>query len=125
LPPHVAHHSYDGEPRAVGIPRAKLKSSTHRIAPGPQAANHRLVDYRNARSIRPVPDGKEAAAEQGRAKGFEEIRADLVSPELHALGNRSVVPLGREDLFSIVTDEKIADDAGALNTRNRLNLSTR
>ena len=39
-----------------------------------------------------------------------------------ALGNRSVVPFDSDDLFPAVTNEQIADDAGALHTRNRLNL---
>src|SRR5919109_1859324 len=81
LSPHVADHAYDRVPRAVGIPRTQLKSSAHWIAPGPRAASHRIVDDRNRRSIRPVSDRKEAASEQRRPKGFEEIRADLVSSE--------------------------------------------
>ena len=48
--------------------------------------------------------------------------ADLVSCELQALGNRSVVPFDGDDLFPVVTNEQIADDAGALHAGNRLNL---
>ena len=106
----------------VGIPRAQLESPAHWIAPGPRAASHRIVDDRDPRSIGPIPDRKEAASEQRRSEGFEEIRADLVSSEPQALGNRSVVPFGSEDLFPGVANEQIADDAGALHTRNRLNL---
>src|SRR5439155_17756158 len=67
-------------------------------------------------------DRKEAASEQRRAEGFEETRADLVPSEPEVLGNCSVVPFDREDLFPVVTDEQIADDAGALHTGNRLHL---
>ena len=122
LPPHVAHDADDCEPRAVGIPRAQLEPFAHRIAPGPRAASHRIVDDRHRRSIRPIPDRKEAASEQRRPEGLEEFRADLVSSEPQALGHRSVVPFGSDDLFPVATDEQIADDAGALHTGNRLNL---
>ena len=70
----------------------------------------------------PSPIEKKRPRSNGVPSGLEEIRADLVSSEPQALGNRSVVAFGREDLFPGVADEQIADDAGALHTGNRLNL---
>ena len=74
------------------------------------------------RSLGPIPNRKDAAAEQRRSEGPEEIRADLVSCEQQALGNRSGVPFDSQGLFPGVAGEQIVDDAGALDTRNRLNL---
>lgn len=90
--------------------------------PGPRAPSHHIVDDRDPRSLGPIPDRKETAAEQRRSEGSEEVRADLVYCEPEALGHRSVVPFHSEDLFPGVSSEQIADDAGALHTRNRLNL---
>ena len=87
----------------------------------PRAASHGIVDDRDRRSIPPIPRRKEAASQQRRPDGFEEIRADLVSYELQALGHRCVISFDRDDLFPTVRNEQIADDAGTLHTRNRLN----
>ena len=90
--------------------------------PRPRAPSHRIVDDRDRRSIGPIPDRKETTSEQRRTDGFEEIGAHLVCSEPQALRNRSVVPFNSEDLFPGVRNEQIADDAGVLDTRNRLNL---
>ena len=99
-----------------------LNRSAQRVAAGPRAASHRLVDDRDPRGLGPIADRKETAAEQRGPDGLEEIRADLVSCEPQALSNRSGVAFDSEDLFPGVTNEQIADDAGALDTGNRLNL---
>src|SRR5262249_15630650 len=109
-------------PLTVGIRRAKFESSSDWIPSGPRPASHGIVDDRNPRSIGPIPDRKDTASEQRRPEGFEEIRADLVSSQRQTLGNRSVVPFDSEELFAVVANEQIADDAGALHTRSRLNL---
>ena len=102
--------------------RTIFESSTNRIAQRPRAASHRIADDRNARSIGPIPDRKEAASEQRRSEGSEETCADLVSCQPQALGDRSVVAFDSEDEFPGVANEQIADDTGALHTGNRLNL---
>ena len=73
LPPHVAHDADDCEPGMVGIPRAQLEPFAHWIVPWPRAPSHRIVDDRHRRSIGPIRDRKEAASEQRRPDGFEEI----------------------------------------------------
>jgi hypothetical protein len=88
----------------------------------PRAPGQRAVDDRDRRSIALVPDRKEAASEQRRPDGLEEILARLVRSQTQALGNRCVIPFDSEDLFPGIRDEQIADDAGVLHTRNRLNL---
>ncbi len=122
LPPHVADHAHHGVPRAVGIPRAQLEPSAYRVLPRPRAPSQRVVDDRDPRSLGPIRDRKEAAAEQRRSERSEEIRADFVSCKQQALGNRSGVPFDSQGLFPGVTGEQIVDDAGALDTRHRLNL---
>src|SRR5690348_18027475 len=87
----------------------------------PRASSHSIVDDRRRRSIRPIPDRKEAASEQRRSYGFEEVRADLFSTKPQTLGHRFVVPFDSDDLFSVAINEQIADDAGVLHIRNRLN----
>ena len=103
-------------------PAGPTEPSAYWIVPRPRAPSHRIVDDRDPRSLGPIPDRKETAAEQRRSEGSEEIRADLVSCKPQALGNRSVVPFDSEDVFPGVISEQIVDDAGALHTRNRLNL---
>jgi hypothetical protein len=122
LPPHIAHDAHDCVPGVLGIPRAQLEPSAHWIVPRPRSPSHCIVDDRDRRSIPPIPDREEAASEQRRPDGFKEIRADLVSCELQALGNDSVVSFDCDNLFLAVRNEQIADDAGVLHTRNRLNL---
>src|ERR1051325_8428451 len=68
----------------------------------------------------PSPIEKNRPRCSGVSHGFEEIRADLVSNELQALGCDSVVPFDRNDLFPAVSNKQIADDAGVLHTRKRL-----
>ena len=122
LPAHVAHHSNDGKPRAVGLPRAKLDSPADRIAVGPQAASHRIVDDRDARSIGPVLDGKEAPSEQGSPERGKEPVADLVYAKPQAPGGDSGVPFGGDDRFRVAGDEQIANHAGALDAGERFDL---
>src|SRR5262249_30665252 len=57
--------------------------------------------------------------------GLEQSAAHLVSSEPHSLGNGPAVPFGGQDLFRVSTDEKIADNAGALHAGERFNLFER
>ena len=122
LPPHVGHHAHDRVPRAVGIPRAQLEPSAHWIVPRPRAPSHRIVDDRDRRSIGPIPDRKEAAAEQRRSEG---LKKSALTSSLVNRRRSETVPSSRSTVRTcslVVTNEQIADDAGALHTRNRLNL---
>src|SRR5262249_49793249 len=122
LPPHVAHDAHDRVPRAIGIARAQLESPAHGIGPGPRPPCHRLVDDRDRWGPRTVHDRKDAAAEQRRPDGFEEIRADLITSQSHPFGHRSIVPFGGDDLIPAVCDEQIADDPGVFDSWYRVNL---
>ncbi len=68
------------------------------------------------------PIEKKRPPSNGVLRVLKEIRADLVSCKQQALGHRSGVALDRQGLFPRVTSEQIVDDAGALDTRHRLNL---
>src|SRR5688572_26565362 len=73
----------------------------------------------------PSPAEKKRPLSNGNSEGAEKSRADLVSAQAHALGNRSRVALDRDGRLRASADEDIADNFGVLHPGNRLNLFQR
>ena len=116
LPPHVPDDADHRVPRAVGIPQSQLEPSADGIVPRPRPPGHRIVDDRDPRSVGPIRARKETAAEQRRSEGSEEIRADLVSREAQAIGDRAVVAFDGEDVLPGVTPMNRSPVMPALST---------
>lgn len=102
LAPHVRHDAHDREPRTVGTPRAQLESSGHGIAPWPRPPSRRIVDHCDRRSIRSIPDRKEATAEQRRPKSPEEVHVGFG-------GHRTVIQSGVPTLDQLLPPASLAN----------------
>ena len=122
LPPHVGDHAHHCVPRAVGIPRAQREPSAHGSCPGHErrAIASLMIATRGVSGRSPIEKKRPRSNGVPRVLKKSALTSSLVNRR-----RSETVPSSRStvrSLFPGVLAEQIVDDAGALHTRDRLNL---